>query len=345
MNSRIPLALFGAGWVVRAGYLSYLMQGPFDVVSIYDPNPKMVEELLPFLPHARVETSEQSCFESSARAALIASPSPTHIELSLRALRAGLYVLCEKPVAIRKSQVQELIRAEQDSSKRLAGAVVCRHRPDVQQWIRWSAQLNEIREINLAWIRAQGVPFPGSWHTKSSDGWTGVLADLGYHLADLAVAVLNRPINSVHCRSATMTSSGRGGGASWYGPNMPVEYNVNDRVEAVLEFDEVVIKLQVSWVDSLPGDVTQLAVTGNNEKVELKGLFGFSTQRRIAEQQCRLVRDGRVIEEKNFQPGPQLHREAFGGVLEDFANVCRGAEPQVGLSQIFATTALIEALN
>jgi predicted dehydrogenase len=172
-----------------------------------------------------------------------------------------------------------------------------------------------------------------------------VLVDLGYHLFDLAVAVLNRPVRAVRCLRARAVSTGKGGGAIWYGPTPRAEYQVSDRVEALLQVDEVAINIQVAWVDDTPGDITQLIATGSDGMVEFKGLLGFSNHRRIAEQRCRLLRGGKVVEEKSYLPAPDLHREAFGGVLEEFAGVCRGAKPQVGLSQILATTALIEAVN
>lgn len=345
MRKRLPLALLGAGWVVRMGYLPHLMYGPFEVVSIYDPDPKTVEVLLPQLPRARVETSSQSCLKAPALATLIASSSPSHVKLSLEALRAGRYVLCEKPVAVRKSQVQKLARVEREGFRRLAGAAVCRHRPDIQQWISWSTRLKEVRKLDLVWLRAQGVPSPGSWHTRPSNGWTGVLMDLGYHLVDLAVAVLNHPVQVIRCLRAKAVSTGKGGAAAWYGPKAKSKYDVCDRVQALLQVDEVAINLQVSWIDDLPGDITRLRATGSDGVVEFKGLLGFSNQRRIADQRCRFIRGGKVIEEKSYLPGPELHREAFGGVLEEFAGVCRGAEPQVGLSQISATIALMEAIN
>src|ERR1051325_9346698 len=119
MVQRIPLTLFGTGLIARNGYLPHLTHGPFEVVSFYDPNPDAVEKLAPFLPRARVATSEQACIETPAAAVLISSSSPTHVELSLRALRSGRHVLCEKPVAIHQSQVEELLRAEREGSKRL----------------------------------------------------------------------------------------------------------------------------------------------------------------------------------------------------------------------------------
>jgi oxidoreductase len=312
---------------------------------VYDPDPAAAAALTGLLPGSRAETSEEACLEAPAAAVLVASPSPTHFDLSLRALRAGRHVLCEKPVAVRQSQADELRRAERDGSRRLAGAVVCRHRADVRQWLRWSSRVGEIRELELTWVRSRGVPSPGSWHTQVSDGWTGVVADLGYHLADLAVAVLNRPVEAVGRLKAEVTSAGNGGGASWYGAAAQAGYLVSDRAEAVLAVDGVLVSLCVSWVDEAPGDVTRLVAVGSDGRAEFEGLFGVSNQRRIAAQRCSLRRGSRVVEEKAFRPGPALHLEAFGGVLDEFAGVCRGAEPLAGVGQISATAALLEAVN
>jgi predicted dehydrogenase len=287
--------------------------------------------------------SVEACLQAPARAVLIATPSPSHVELSARALRMGRHVLCEKPVAVRSSQVRELAEAEALGGARLAGASVCRHRADVRRFLSWAVTLDGVEELELAWIRQRGVPSPGSWRTQEGGGMTGVLADLGYHLLDLAVAVMGtEPTWS--CTRARRGSTGAGSGAAWFGvPSASGRYEVDDRVEAELRFQGTRLAMRASWIDSEPGDLTSLRASSPSGTVELVGLFGYSDQRRVAEQVCTRSSGGHQ-DSVRFEPGPGLHSAAFQPMLSEFADVCRGAEPGVGLKELRATVQMIEAI-
>jgi glucose-fructose oxidoreductase len=55
-------------------------------------------------------------------AVYIALPNHQHKEYTLRAARAGLHVLCEKPLAVTASECEEMIRATRDANVRLMTA-------------------------------------------------------------------------------------------------------------------------------------------------------------------------------------------------------------------------------
>jgi oxidoreductase len=348
MSSRISLAVLGAGWVARHGYGPHLREGPFEVVAIHDPDSPAAEAFRLQLRTASAVCvdSVDACLQSGARAVLIATPSPSHVELAVRALRAGRHVLCEKPVAVRASQVRELAEAESSGGGRLAGAAVCRHRADVRRLLGWVAALGEVKELDLAWIRHRGVPSPGSWRTRAGGGMTGALADLGYHLLDLAVAIGGAG-RAWTCARARLASGGAAatGAAGWFaGAEGAGLHEVDDRADATLVAGDVRLRVRAAWLDEEPGDVTRLRVACAAGEVELEGLFGLSDQRRVAHQRCTR-RAGGLLESASFEPGPSLHVAAFQSVLREFAGVCRGAEPEVGLPQIAATVRMLEAID
>jgi xylose dehydrogenase (NAD/NADP) len=72
-------------------------------------------------------------------AVYIGLPNHLHAEWSVKALNAGVAVLCEKPFAISLAQVEAMIKASRENNLPLAEAFMYRHHPQtklVGQWVR-----------------------------------------------------------------------------------------------------------------------------------------------------------------------------------------------------------------
>jgi predicted dehydrogenase len=84
--------------------------------------------------------SYQAMLESGEiDAVYIGLPNHLHAEWSIRALEAGLHVLCEKPFAITLQEVDAMIEASRRSGKVLAEAFMYRHHPQTKiakEWVQ-----------------------------------------------------------------------------------------------------------------------------------------------------------------------------------------------------------------
>jgi predicted dehydrogenase len=79
-------------------------------------------------------------------AVYIALPNHLHTEWSIRALEAGVHVLCEKPFALSLDEVDAMIAASRRTGQVLAEAFMYRHHPQTKiagEWVR-SGRLGEI---------------------------------------------------------------------------------------------------------------------------------------------------------------------------------------------------------
>lgn len=117
----------------------------------------------------------------------ICSPNGLHAEHSIKALKAGFHVLCEKPLAINVNDCGEMIKAAESSNKRLFAIKQNRYNPPVaavKEAIE-NGVLGKIYSIQLScfWNRNTDY-YANSWKgTKALDG--GTLFTQFSHFIDL----------------------------------------------------------------------------------------------------------------------------------------------------------------
>jgi len=90
----------------------------------------------------------------------VSLPNHLHTEWSIRALRAGKHVLCEKPLALSALEVDLMISASQETGRVLAEALMYRHHPQTKlagDWIH-SGRLGEVQLIQAVFNFQIGEP-------------------------------------------------------------------------------------------------------------------------------------------------------------------------------------------
>lgn len=132
-------------------------------------------------------------YNSDAEAVIIATPTHTHKEIALAALKAGKDILVEKPLARSYEEAKEIVAASIEFKKKLMVGMNLRFRPDamILRSILNSGEIGEPYYIKAGWIRRQSSA--GKWVTKKEESGGGVIIDLGIHLMDLSLWLLNYP--------------------------------------------------------------------------------------------------------------------------------------------------------
>ncbi|WP_113699868.1 Gfo/Idh/MocA family oxidoreductase [Nonomuraea lactucae] len=147
-------------------------------------------------PSARVLAASDEVFATAHHYDLIvvATPHTSHVPLTLQAVKAGLAVVVDKPLAISLPQAQAL-RAELDALGALGRVGVFHNRRwdgdflTVQRLLREGA-LGEPHRLESRFERWRPEPRAGSWRELAPPGdGGGVLLDLGSHLVDQAVTL------------------------------------------------------------------------------------------------------------------------------------------------------------
>jgi predicted dehydrogenase len=124
---------------------------------------------------------------------VIATPSAMHAEQSIRALERGAAVFCQKPLGRNVSEVQAVVDAARAADRLLAVDLSYRFTEGMRR-IRnavQSGELGRIYAVDLVFHNAYGPD--KSWFYDPVLSGGGCVMDLGVHLVDLALWILDFP--------------------------------------------------------------------------------------------------------------------------------------------------------
>lgn len=136
--------------------------------------------------------------KSDADAVIIATPTNTHKEIAIASLKANKDILVEKPLARSFEEAKEIVDAAQKYNRKLMVGMNLRFRPDamILRSLLNSGEIGEPYYLKAGWIRRQSST--GKWFTQKEESGGGVIIDLGIHLLDLSMWLLDyQPVESV----------------------------------------------------------------------------------------------------------------------------------------------------
>jgi predicted dehydrogenase len=189
----ISLGFLGLGWIGRNRMEAMLATGEANCVAICDPNPESLASAQEIAPDARVVGSLDELLACKPDGVVIATPSALHAEQCIRAFGADAAVFCQKPLARNAREVQQVLDSAQSADRLLGVDLSYRHTASMQA-IRERVRRGELGNIfasDLTFHNAYGPQSGWFWDAKLSGG--GCLIDLGVHLVDLALWMLDFP--------------------------------------------------------------------------------------------------------------------------------------------------------
>ncbi len=125
----------------------------------------------------------------------VCTPNHLHAPVAIAALEGGRHVLCEKPLARTAAEGEAIVEAAVAARRVLQVAFNHRARDDVQVLRRYieSGGLGRIYHVKANWLRRSGIPTLGSWFTSREMAGGGPLIDIGVHILDIALHLLDEP--------------------------------------------------------------------------------------------------------------------------------------------------------
>lgn len=133
-------------------------------------------------------------------AVIIATPTDTHKDISIKCLEAGKNVLVEKPIARDYKEATKIVEVAEKNSKILMVGMNNRFRNDVmlQRTFVKSKEIGNVFYVKAGWLKMRSSS--EKWFTDSDKAGGGVFLDNGIAMLDLGMWMLGFP--EVHSVSA-----------------------------------------------------------------------------------------------------------------------------------------------
>jgi predicted dehydrogenase len=240
--------------------------GVADVVAIADPSPEMAAEAQRLAPKANIVAGLDEILDRKPEGVVIATPSAMHAEQSIRALSRGVAVFCQKPLGRNRAETQATIAAAQKADRLIGVDFSYRHTEGMQRIaeIVRAGELGTIFAVDLVFHNAYGPD--KAWFYDPAQSGGGCVMDLGVHLVDLSLWVLDFP-------DVTGVTSQLFAGGELLGP---APDRVEDYAIATLQLASgIAVRLACSWRLQAGRDaIISAAFYGTNGGAALRNVDG-----------------------------------------------------------------------
>jgi predicted dehydrogenase len=188
----MKIAFAGAGYIINIHAQAAQAQKDMELIAVVEKYSEKAAALAKkFGIKNQYETVEQLLKSGNVDALVIGTPNFLHAPQAIAALKAGVHVLVEKPMAMNAREAEKMMDASAQSGAKLMVAHCWRFDEDVL-WLK--AQSKKLGKI----IRTKGIGVhthwgPSGWFTQKKLAGGGALADMGIHALDTARFLLGDP--------------------------------------------------------------------------------------------------------------------------------------------------------
>lgn len=145
---------------------------------------------------------------SGLDAVIITSENIKHREMVEAAAKAGLWILCEKPLAPTVADAKAMIDACKKAKVGLGTAFPCRYIPPLMT-LKEQVASGELGQIYAASCTNNGSN-PGGWFAAPSLSGGGATMDHTVHVADVLRWITGKEFTKVYCEMGTVIHEGLG---------------------------------------------------------------------------------------------------------------------------------------
>lgn len=187
----MKLAFAGTGYISKI-HAQAAQNAGAELTAVVNHRPdSMAKFAAQFRIPRQYETVETLLAAGGVEALVISTPNFLHAPQTIAALRAGVHVLVEKPMALNAAEAAQMLQAAEQSGALLMVAHCWRFDEDVL-WLK--ERVGKLGRI----VRTKGYGVhvhwgPGGWFTQKALAGGGALADMGIHALDTARFLLGDP--------------------------------------------------------------------------------------------------------------------------------------------------------
>lgn len=265
----IHFGLIGAGQIAWPSAASINRHPHASVMAAHDLNAERLGALCRENSISRPYTTvDQLLADPEIDAVYIAVPNKFHAPLAKQALEAGKHVILEKPFAMNYTEALEVVETARRTGKVFTLGMNQRFARDSMRMYQLAREgvFGEIYHAKAFWFRRTGIPKLGTWFGKRELAGGGALYDIGVHLLDLCLFVIDNfePVSVTGITETRFGNRGLGEGNWGHSEREHPEFDVDDFSSAFIRFaNGATVTLDVTWACH--------AEEGNRNDVHLYG--------------------------------------------------------------------------
>jgi len=240
--NRLGMAVIGTGFWGRNQIRILSDLDNVNLACVYDLNPVAAKSVAEQFSVESSSNLDDVLSRKDVSAVTVCTPTTTHKEVAMKALKAGKHVLVEKPMTNTISEAQELLSLADREGLRLMPGHIERFNPAVN-YLR--SLVDDRRLGSVILLLARRV---GRWPERIGD--VGVVRDSAIHDVDIARFVFNDEVSSVYARIGSL------------------KHTREDYAEIMLQFmGGGTAFIDANWL--APRKTRTLVVTGSDATVQL----------------------------------------------------------------------------
>ncbi len=257
MERRLKYACVGAGGIAEKKHLTEYSKIPgVELAAICDSDPAAAKRLAAKFGIPEVfERYEDMFSRISPDLVSICTPNFTHMPITLAALKKGIHVHCEKPLALNAEEAGSIVNEKNRAGKKVMVGLNNRFsnetlflRKCVEQGV-----FGEIYHARCGWRRRNGIPGKGVWFTDKKLSGGGALIDLGVHYLDLVLSFMGFPeVHSVYGAAYAKFGNAANRLRAGYKNKGDGKFDVEDMAVGFLRTKEdTTIDFEFSWASNV----------------------------------------------------------------------------------------------
>lgn len=241
----IRVGIIGGGAISQRRHLPEYAENPnVEIVGLYDALQERAEELAEQYGCRAYSSPEELIADETIDAISVCSPNVTHADLTIRSLKAGKHVLCEKPMALTLDETRAMLEAERESGKILMlghnQRMMAAHRKARELLLRDNA-IGKMLFFQCNFKH----PGPESWSVDNTRGtWFfrkdmasfGVMGDLGAHKIDLIRFLTGAEITRVFGHMMTLDKRYDDGSMIELEDNAVCQFEMDNGMPGIMHF-------------------------------------------------------------------------------------------------------------
>ncbi len=230
----MKVGIIGCGSITRQRHAhEYGLNGNVEIAGFYDYVEQRAADLVSIYGGRVYRTVEELLADESIDLVSVCVANAYHAEMTIKALRAGKNVLCEKPMATTYEQCLEMVSVAKQCNKRLFIGHNQRLTPahrKAKELIA-SGEMGKVLTFATSFCHAGPESWgidkgKGTWFFRKDAAAFGSMADLGIHKIDLLRYLVGDEIKSVYSEMCVLDKT--------YEDGRPIE--VDDNSVEVIHF-------------------------------------------------------------------------------------------------------------